>query len=118
MKTKEEIEKLALAKYPIEMVSIFTMRDKTDKNKERRKIFIETYQQALDENCDIHTQIKEFEDSLEKESGLITEAVNDVIIIATLNKEDLVFDMVNSQFLVISRQDLNKESFAERRKIN
>ncbi len=90
------------------MITIFSKRGDIDKNEERRIIFTETYQRALDENCDIFTQIKEFEINLEKETGLITEAVNDIIVISRLNEEELVFDIVNSQFLVISRQDLEK----------
>jgi hypothetical protein len=39
----EEVKKIALEKYPIEMVSIFTKMDFVDKNAERRIIFIEAY---------------------------------------------------------------------------
>lgn len=46
MKTQKEIEQLSLQRFPIEMVVIFSKRDKVDKNKERRKIFIETYTQC------------------------------------------------------------------------
>lgn len=49
MKTQEEIEQLALQRFPIEIVAIFTERDKVDKNKERRKIFIETYTQCQED---------------------------------------------------------------------
>lgn len=52
MKTKEEIEQLALQRFPIEMVVIFSKRDKVDKNKERRKIFIETYTQCQENMAD------------------------------------------------------------------
>ena len=46
----EEIEKIALEKYPITMVSIFTKRDLVDKNKERRVIFIDAYLMAIEDN--------------------------------------------------------------------
>jgi replicative DNA helicase len=58
MKTQEEIEQLAEKEYPIEMVAIFTERDKVDKNKERRKIFIETYTQCQQDMADKETQDK------------------------------------------------------------
>ena len=38
---KETVETVAETLYPITFVSIFTQRDKVDKNKERRKIWIE-----------------------------------------------------------------------------
>jgi len=38
---KETVETVAETLYPITFVSIFTQRDKVDKNKERRKLFIE-----------------------------------------------------------------------------
>lgn len=49
MKTPEEIEKLAESKYPTTMVAIFTQRDLVDKNKERRKIFIEGYTECQED---------------------------------------------------------------------
>ena len=52
MKTKEEIERLALQRFPIEMVVVFSKRGKVDKNKERRKIFIETYTQCQKDMVD------------------------------------------------------------------
>ena len=60
MKTQEEIEQLALQRFPIEMVAIFTVRDKVDKNKERRKIFIETYTQCQEDMADI-SKVTRFE---------------------------------------------------------
>lgn len=109
MKSKEEIEQLSLDKYPVEMVEIFSKRGFVDKNEERRKIFIESYQQALDENCDIYSIIKSFEISLENEYKLITEAIGDVYTIANWNNEKEAFESIKSQFLVIDRQDLKKE---------
>lgn len=49
MKSKEEIEQLAHELYPVVMVSIFTQRDKVDKNRERRIIFIEGYTQCQED---------------------------------------------------------------------
>jgi hypothetical protein len=41
MNPKQTAEQAALELYPIEMVPIFTNKDLTDKNKERRRIFLE-----------------------------------------------------------------------------
>jgi hypothetical protein len=38
---QETLEEVAERLYPTTLVAIFTQRDKVDKNKERRKIFIE-----------------------------------------------------------------------------
>lgn len=46
---------------------------------------------------------------LEKE-GLITEAIDTIITIARLNPDDKkAFELINSQFIVIFKQDLNNE---------
>jgi len=51
----------------------------------------------------------EIEIELEKEAGLITEAINDIITIACLNNQEQAFDIIKKQFLVINRQDLKKD---------
>ena len=46
---------------------------------------------------------------LEKE-GLITEAIDTIITIARLNPDDKkAFELINSQFIVIFKQDLDNE---------
>jgi hypothetical protein len=46
---------------------------------------------------------------LEKE-GLITEAIDTIITIARLNPDDKkAFELINSQFIVIFKQDLSNE---------
>ena len=46
---------------------------------------------------------------LEKE-GLISEAIDTIITIARLNPDDKkAFELINSQFIVIFKQDLNNE---------
>ncbi len=42
---------------------------------------------------------------LEKDT-LISEAINDVIIIARLNTNEKAFELIKNQFLVINNQDL------------
>lgn len=54
-------------------------------------------------------KILDYEEALEKEASLITEAVGDVIAISCMNDEATAMDLINSQFLVISRQDLSDE---------
>lgn len=50
--------------------------------------------------------ITNFENELEKEATLITEAVGDVIGISSLNSEKDAFNLIKTQFVVIDRQDL------------
>ena len=44
---------------------------------------------------------------LEDEAGLITEAINDVIVISKLNEEDIAFELIKNQFLIFNKQDFN-----------
>lgn len=50
--------------------------------------------------------LPKFEKQLEDEAKLITEAVSDVITIATLNDYDAAMKLIKGQFLVIDRQDI------------
>lgn len=60
MKTPEEIDKLAHELYPVEMVAIFTQRDRVDKNRERRKIFIEAYTHAQKDDEETIDEYKQY----------------------------------------------------------
>lgn len=53
--------------------------------------------------------LPEFENNLEIEATLITEAVADVILIARLNDNETARAEIRRQFVVINRQDINQE---------
>jgi hypothetical protein len=53
--------------------------------------------------------IEKLEEDLEKEATLITEAIGDVIAIATMNDYDTAIELIRSQFVVINRIDLSEE---------
>ena len=55
------------------------------------------------------TEINIFEEQLENDHKLITEAICDVIAIATMNDYDVAMELIRSQFVVIDRQDLEEE---------
>lgn len=55
---------------------------------------------------DVKRDILEFSDSLEKEAGLISEAVADVVNISSLNDEMTARKLIAEQFIVINKQDL------------
>ncbi len=50
-------------------------------------------------------KLNQVKTELEKEA-LISEAVHDVILIARLNTNEAAFELIKSQFLVISNEDL------------
>lgn len=50
-------------------------------------------------------KLTKIEQSLEKEANLISEAINDVINIATLNQQEIAEELISNQFIVINRQD-------------
>jgi hypothetical protein len=54
-------------------------------------------------------KFEEFENKLENEATLITEAISDVITIARQNSYEDAFELIKKQFLVIDRQDLEDE---------
>ena len=47
-----------------------------------------------------------FENKLEDEAGLISEAIHDVMLIVSLNDEKTAFELIKSQFVIINKQDL------------
>ena len=55
------------------------------------------------------TEINKFEEQLENDHKLITEAIGDVIAIATMNEYDVAMELIRTQFVVIDRQDLEEE---------
>jgi hypothetical protein len=50
--------------------------------------------------------IKSFEKKLEKKDGLVTEAVQDVILISVMNGAKEAEELIRSQFVIINKQDL------------
>jgi hypothetical protein len=84
MKSKEEIEQLALQRFPIEMVAIFTQRDRVDKNKERRKIFIETYTQCQEDTKQILLDFIKWSNAVDEYGNKLDE----IDIDNFLNKQD------------------------------
>lgn len=57
-------------------------------------------------NLPVKAMLPEFENQLEQEATLISEAVADVIIIARLNDEETARKLIRKQFVVINRQDV------------
>ena len=52
--------------------------------------------------------IIKFEDKLEKDYQLITEAIGDIIYIARNNSYEDAMKLIRTQFVVIDRQDLEE----------
>jgi len=56
------------------------------------------------------SDLKSFEESLESEAKLITEAIGDVIYIVKNNESNDALSLINKRFLVIAREDIETES--------
>jgi hypothetical protein len=61
----------------------------------------------LEEN--VADVLSEFENKLEEEATLISEAVQDVITISKMNDEESARELIRKQFVVINRQDTQIE---------
>lgn len=57
----------------------------------------------------IKESLLKFEAELEAKATLITEAVGDVILIASMNNEKTAMELIRTQFIVIDRQDLDED---------
>ena len=64
-------------------------------------------QELLDDSLSLKFSFYIFEKKLEKDNGLITEAISDIVIISKLNDEESARELIKKQFLVINRQDMN-----------
>ena len=77
--------------------TFFSIPDEKEDNIELVTLIIER---------NIEDVLSELENKLEEEATLISEAVGDIITIATMNDEKSAKELIRKQFVVIDRQDI------------
>jgi hypothetical protein len=56
---------------------------------------------------DVIIMLPKLEKQLEEQATLISEAISDIITIASLNNEETAIKLIREQFLVINREDID-----------